>query len=71
MSVKSSAFCSSTADEREIKKQMRQTESIYLIPQMFLQTEELPVTENGKIDRKKLMADYREIRGKRHGQKFS
>ncbi len=60
-----------TADEREIKKQMRQTESVYLIPQMFLQTEELPVTENGKIDRKKLMADYREIRGKRHGQKFS
>lgn len=56
-----------TSDGRELKKKMRATESVYLIPQMFLQTDSLPMTENGKIDRKKLMAEYRENRGQKNG----
>ena len=52
---------------RDLKKKMRGTESVYLIPQMFFQIDSLPVTENGKIDRKKLMAEYKESRGRKNG----
>ncbi len=30
----------------------------FMIPNIFCQVETMPMTKNGKIDRKKLMADY-------------
>lgn len=44
-------------EKKEIQKKMRESLPIHMIPKTFYSMEELPMTQNGKIDRKKLR-DY-------------
>ncbi len=53
------AYYAGQLEGREIKKRMRESVPSHMIPQVFRRMEALPLTANGKIDRKKLMADYR------------
>lgn len=43
---------------KQIRKQMQEYVPIYMIPTKFCSLSELPITENGKIDRKELLALY-------------
>lgn len=42
---------------KEIKDELNQTMMAYMMPQRFIYVDSLPLTQNGKIDRKKLMAE--------------
>ena len=43
---------------KEIIQQLTEKLPRFMIPNIFCQVETMPMTKNGKIDRKKLMADY-------------
>lgn len=47
-----------TADSACIKEEMRTKVPEYMIPNVFVEVEELPVNKNGKIDRAKLICMY-------------
>jgi len=52
------AFYVGDISKIELKKQMQKTLPSYMIPRVFNSVRELPITSNGKIDRKKLFAFY-------------
>ncbi len=53
------AFYTGSADVSEITEVLKAKVPEYMIPNRFMQKEELPITKNGKIDRKALMAEYK------------
>ncbi len=53
------AFYTGSASVNEITEGLKEKVPEYMIPNRFLQKDELPITKNGKIDRKALMADYK------------
>lgn len=52
------AFYKGTTDKREIKKSLRKTLPVFMIPNKFAMVEEFPLNKNGKTDRKKLLSDW-------------
>jgi amino acid adenylation domain-containing protein len=53
-------FYEGVADKKTITHQLMQKLPKFMIPSEFIQVESMPITKNGKIDRKKLMTDYKE-----------
>lgn len=53
------AYYSGGPESREIRSRMREAVPAYMIPQVFREAEVLPMNANGKIDRKRLLAEYR------------
>jgi len=49
-----------STDKVQIVNEMRKNLPKYMIPNIFIQMEKLPITKNGKIDRKALRAIYEE-----------
>jgi len=52
------AFYQGTAEEKEIAIYIRSHLPAYMSPHKFVRTDNFPLTENGKIDRKKLKEEY-------------
>ncbi|WMJ86931.1 amino acid adenylation domain-containing protein [Anaerocolumna sp. MB42-C2] len=52
------AFYSGNIEKKQLQSKMMESLPAYMIPAVFFPLPELPVTENGKIDRKKLSAIY-------------
>lgn len=46
------------ADKSDIKKELRKKVIKYMIPERYMIVEQMPLTPNGKIDRKQLKAEY-------------
>ena len=46
-------------DKKELHEQLSKVLPVYMIPTKLIQIEEFPLTKNGKIDRKKLMEEYK------------
>lgn len=46
------------AEKSDIKKELRKKVVKYMIPQRYIIVEQMPLTPNGKIDRKQLRAEY-------------
>ena len=59
------AFVSGELDRVQAGEQLRVTLPEYMIPNIFVQVETMPLNKNGKIDRQALMNLYEEKRGKR------
>lgn len=55
------AFYQGDISGLDIKKRLRNKLIKYMIPEQFIQVEKMPITGNGKIDRKKLKKDYLEV----------
>lgn len=53
------AFYTGCATVNEITEILKAKVPEYMIPNRFIQMEDLPITKNGKIDRKALMAEYK------------
>lgn len=53
-------FYEGDTDKKTITHQLMQKLPKFMIPSEFIAVESMPVTKNGKIDRKVLMADYKE-----------
>lgn len=53
------AYYAGEPEGKEIKKRMQESVPSHMIPQVFRKLDTLPMTANGKIDRKYLMAEYR------------
>lgn len=51
------AFYVGNMDSRQIRKRMQEALPVFMIPTAFYSLPELPMTANGKIDRKKLLAE--------------
>lgn len=49
------AYYVGNIDPKELKKSLYDKLPVYMVPSVFNQLEELPITANGKIDRKKLL----------------
>lgn len=63
------AYCGS-ASKKEIVESLREKVPLYMIPNVFLPKEELPLTKNGKTDRAAIKASCQRSqsgRGERHG----
>ncbi len=54
------AFYEGEAEKRAIVKELRELIPAFMIPNVFCQTERLPITKNGKIDRNALKKSYQE-----------
>ena len=52
------AFTTGEADKAAITEALRETLPAYMIPNIFMPVEEMPLTKNGKIDRNALMERY-------------
>lgn len=52
------AFTTGEADKAAITEALRETLPAYMIPNIFMPVEEMPLTKNGKIDRSALMERY-------------
>jgi len=55
--AKTKDFASDFKLTQAIKKELLETMMSYMMPQKFVYVEKLPLTQNGKIDRKKLMKE--------------
>lgn len=53
------AFFKGTTDKKMITRELMKKIPKFMIPNVFVQVEEMPLTKNGKIDRKQLMNDYK------------
>ena len=51
------AFYIGSIEKKELQKRMKESLPIHMIPRIFHSIDELPISKNGKIDRKKLK-DY-------------
>ena len=61
------AFLCGTADKRAVTEALRETLPAYMIPNIFMQVEQMPLNKNGKIDRAALTALYQQKKEARHG----
>ena len=62
------AFTMGEADKTAITAALHETLPAYMIPNIFMQVDEMPMTKNGKIDRNALMELYQNRkRGARNG----
>ncbi len=61
------AFTSGPADKAAITAALHDVLPAYMIPNVFMQVDAMPLTRNGKIDRAALMALYENRRSARHG----
>lgn len=52
------AFYQGNVEKIAIKKELRKKLIKYMIPERYVVVEQMPLTSNGKIDRKKLKAEY-------------
>ena len=55
-------------DRKKIVECLREDLPKYMIPNIFLQMDELPINKNGKIDRQKLRGMYEETESVSGGQ---
>lgn len=51
-------FFEGSSDKKTITHELSLKLPKFMIPQEFIDVDQMPVTKNGKIDRKKLMDDY-------------
>jgi len=51
-------FYQGTIDKKELVTKLKMSLLPYMVPNLLLQMEQLPITKNGKIDRNKLKEDY-------------
>ena len=61
------AFTCGEADKRAITEGLRQTLPAYMIPNLFMQVDQMPLNKNGKIDRNALLELYQAKKEARHG----
>ena len=62
------AFYTGTVDKNDIIEALKVNLPAYMIPNIFVQVEAMPLTKNGKIDRNALMELYKnKKRGGRNG----
>ena len=61
------AFTTGTADKHEIAAALRETLPAYMIPNLFMHVEQMPLNKNGKIDRTALLEQYNSRKEARHG----
>ncbi len=61
------AFTTGPADKHAITAALRETLPDYMIPNLFMQVEEMPLNKNGKIDRNALLERYNHRKEVRHG----
>ena len=54
------AFYEGEAEKRQIVRALGKKLPAYMIPNVWVKMDRLPITKNGKIDRKKMMKEYRE-----------
>ena len=47
-------------ERKEIVRALKQYLPAFMVPNVFRQVEQMPLTKNGKIDRKTLMTEYQE-----------
>ena len=63
------AFTTGPADRQTITAARRETLPAYMIPNLFMRVEEMPLNKNGKIDRARLMERYQAQKEARHGNR--
>ena len=61
------AFVCGSADKEHILPELRRDLPEYMIPNVFIFVDSMPLTKNGKIDRAALMQGYLEGKAGRHG----
>ena len=61
------AFYTGSAEKNGIIEALKVSLPAYMIPNIFMQVESMPLTKNGKIDRAALMELYAARKGKRNG----
>ena len=54
------AFYEGEAEKRQIVRALGKKLPAYMIPNVWVKLDRLPITKNGKIDRKKMLKEYRE-----------
>ena len=54
------AFYEGNVERKEIVRALKQYLPAFMVPNVFRQVEQMPLTKNGKIDRKTLMTEYQE-----------
>ena len=54
------AFYEGEAEKRQIVRALGKKLPAYMIPNVWVKMDRLPITKNGKIDRKKMLKEYRE-----------
>jgi acyl-CoA synthetase (AMP-forming)/AMP-acid ligase II len=47
------------ADKKTLTHGLSERLPKFMVPSVFVNVDEMPITKNGKIDRKKLLEDYR------------
>ena len=52
------AYYTGTPDKKEIVRGLKESLPAYMVPNIFIKQEKLPLNKNGKIDRQALRADY-------------